>query len=109
MKEWTNDDLSNYVSFFTENQREYVLKEIFESELLQKFLNTTEGRLVLNNVVDSIRDYTMQIVALSVEGFDKNKEKIKQASLQINLAYKFMYQIAGTVTKGEEHSKKMKK
>lgn len=109
MKEWTNTELSNYISFFAENQREYVLKEILESELLQKFLNTTEGRLILNNVVDSIRDNTMQIVALSVEGFKKNTDKIEQASLQINLAYKFMYQIASTATKGEEHTKKMKK
>ena len=106
---WNSEELSNYVSHFADQQREYVLKEIFESELLQKYLGTTEGRLILNNVVDSIRDYTMQIVSLSAGDFEKNADKIKQAALQINMAYKFMYQIAGTVQKGEEHSKNIKK
>ena len=107
--EWNNQDLSDYVSHFAGNQREYVLKEILESELLQKFLGTTEGRLILNNVVDSIRDNTMQIVGLSAEGFDKNADRIRQAALEINMAKKFMYRIAGTVQEGEKHIEHIKK
>ena len=109
MKEWTAEDLSNYISFFNENQREYVLKEIFESDLLKEYLNTVQGRLVLGKVVDSIRDYTMKIVSLSVGGFKKNAAEIEQAALQIDTAYKFMYSIASMVTKGEKHSKAIKK
>jgi len=107
--DWTNADLANYISFFPDVQRENVLKEILESRLLQDFLATTEGRLILGNVVDMIRNTTMRIVRISVDGFEKNVDEIKQCALQINIAYNFMYNIADMATKGEKHTEAIKK
>lgn len=107
-RNWSNNDLSDYISNFSDVQRESVLKEILEAELLAKFISKTEGRLLLNSVVDQIRDLTMSIVSLSVDGFDENSDKIKQAALQINVAYDFMYKIANMVTTGDQHIKNIK-
>jgi hypothetical protein len=105
-KEWSNEELTNYVTNFSDEQRESVLKQILETELLQKFINTPDGRLILNSVVERIRDYTMLIVSLSVSG--KPIEDIKEAALKINIAYDFMYSIAGMISKGDDHKKNMK-
>jgi hypothetical protein len=107
MKEWTNQDLIEYVSKFKDVQREYVLKQILENDLLAKFLGTTEGRLILGNVVDAITSDTMLMVRLCVEG-DK-KGEISQAALRISTAYNFMYSIAKMAGDGQEHVEKMKK
>ena len=107
--EGTPQELSDYITRFSEIERESVLKAILESELLQKFLSTTDGRLVLGGMVDLIRDKTMNIVNLSASGFSGNEDEIEQAALEINIAFKFMHQIAGMVVKGDEHTKKMKK
>jgi hypothetical protein len=106
-REWTNDDLGNYITHFSESQRENVLKQILESELLQQFLGTTEGRLILNSVVDKIRDNTMKIVSLSIS--NKNTQELIDAAYQIHMAYDFMYAIAGMATAGETHKESIKK
>jgi hypothetical protein len=106
---WNNQELSDYISLFPDVQRESVLKEILESKLLQDFLATTEGRLILGNVVDMIRDHTMQVVRASIDGFDKHVDEIRNSALQINIAYNFMYKIASMATKGEEHEKVIRK
>jgi len=106
--QWSNEDLSNYITKFSDEQRESVLKQIVESELIQKFLDTTEGRLVLDGTVDLIRDCTMKIVSLSLNGFEKNLAEIKQSALQIDVAHKFMHRIASTVMSGEAHAEEIK-
>jgi hypothetical protein len=110
-KEWTNEDLSNYITHFSENQREYVLKQILESELLQQFLGTTEGRLILNSVVDKIRDNTMKIVSLATKDCecpDTIVDLIRAEAIEMNVAYDFMYAIADMATKGEKHKESIK-
>jgi len=108
-REWTNEDLSNYIQFFPEGQRENVLNEIIESRLMQEYLGTTEGRIILGTVVDQIRDLTMQIVRDANDGFDKHRDDIRQAALMINLNYRFMYKIADIATKGTVHADAMKR
>lgn len=110
-KDWNNEQLVEYVSLFKDNQREYVLKQILEAELLEKFLGTTEGRLILGNVVDSITADTVQIISLSIgnDSVSVKKDNIFAAAQRINVAYNFMYNLAAMVTKGKEHTESMKK
>ena len=108
MKEWTNQELIDYVSRFKDVQREYVLKQLLESDLLGKFLGTTEGRLILGNVVDSIAADTMEIVRLASDGTTQTMDGIILASRKINAAYNFMYSIAKMAEHGKVHVEKMK-
>jgi len=108
-RRWTTEEISNYISKFTEVERDNVIRELMGAKILSNYLNMPEGKLILNSVIDSIRDYTMKIIRLSVDGFDKNKEEIKQAALQVNVAYDFIYGIATILTRGEEHEESMKR
>lgn len=106
-KQWTNEDLITYVSLFRDKERENVLKQILECDLLEKFLGTTEGRLILGYVVDEITANTMNIVRLAAENPTENIIKINAMALQINLLYNFIYKIAGMAVKGESHKKEI--
>lgn len=110
-KEWNNEQLVEYVSLFRDNQREYVLKQILESELLEKFLGTTEGRLILGNVVDSITADTIKIITLSIGDASETtkKDNIYAAAQRIKVAYNFMYNLAAMAVKGKEHTEIIKK
>ena len=101
-RKWSYDQLSEYVQFFDESQKEAVLKAVTEHEILQRYFDTTNGRLILDNVVDQIRDYTMKIVSLSVEDANKNHDAIVQAALNIRVAYNFMFKIASLAAQGEK-------
>lgn len=107
-KEWNRQDLMEYVQFFDERQKEAVLKKILEHDLLGSFLATSQGRLILDNVIDQIRDYTMRIVSLSVDGTEKNKDAIFDAALNIRVAYNFMYKIAAIADDGEKIEEQLK-
>jgi hypothetical protein len=108
-REWSNQDLVDYISRFKDVQREYVLKQLLESDILAKFLGTTEGRLILNSVVDSITADTMLIVRLATDGQLQETNEIINAARQINTAYNFMYSIAKMAEDGQIHTDKMKK
>jgi len=109
--EFTNQDLENYIQFFPDTQRENVLKEILESRIIQEYLATTEGRLLLGSVIDEIRDCTMQIVSAGISGkaSDEAADTMKQYSLRINAGYNLMYRLATLAGKGEVHVKEMKR
>ena len=110
IKRWSTQELSDYIRLFdTAEARENVVKELMAAKILNDFLGTTHGRLLLNSTIDGIRSNMMKIVRLSIEGIDPNREKITQAALQINVAYDFMHGIATTLTRGEEHETKMRK
>ena len=106
-KQWTNEDLITYISLFRDKERENVLKQILECDLLEKFLGTTGGRLILGYVVDEITANTMNIVRLAAENPTENVTKIGAAALQISILYDFMYKIADMAIKGESHKKEI--
>lgn len=108
-REWTNEDLNNYLQIFKEEEREAVLKVILESKLMQEFLSTTNGRLVLGGLINMLRESVMRITSLSLDGFDKNLDLIKQTALQINVVYSTMHNIANIATTGENHLENVKK
>jgi hypothetical protein len=107
-KRWTTEEISNYISGFPGEQKDSVIRELVGAKLIRQFLDTPEGKLLLDSTVDSIRDNTMKIVSLSVSGFDKSIDEIRQAALQINVAYDFMYGVATQLNRGEDHEKRMK-
>lgn len=108
-REWTNQELGEYVSRFTDMQRENVLKQLLEQDILARFLATSEGRLVVNSVVDGITRDTMEIVRLSVSDDEMTLSKMERVAQRIHTAYTFMYGIAKLAVDGEEHIAKIRK
>lgn len=101
----TGRDVWGYVNTFKENQRDNVLRKILEVDILEKFLATTDGRLLLNSVVDRITDETMRIVSLAVAG--GATAEIEHAALKINLAYDFMKNLATIAAEGGKHKENL--
>jgi hypothetical protein len=109
-KLWSNEDLINYVSLFKDQQREYVLKQILESDILARFMDTSEGRLILGTVVDDITANTMNIIsAATSDKPDKSVPEITNYAREINVAYRFMHRLAEIATKGDAHAEGIKK
>jgi hypothetical protein len=109
MREWTNDDLKSYVTLFSDQVRDTVLKDILEADILSRFLSTSDGRLVLNSVVDDITGGILAILNFSKEGFDKNLETIRQMSMKIGVSYDLMKRLATIALKGDSHVAQMTK
>lgn len=95
--------MNEYVKRYSEEAKASVYKALIENDTLNECLSTVQGRLVLDSVVDAIRSHMGSIIRMSVEGFDKNEEAIKQAALQISVAYDFAKHIADKLNTGEEH------
>lgn len=108
-REWTNQELGEYVSRFTDIQRDNVLKQLLEQDILARFLATSEGRLVLNSVVDGIARDTMEIVRLSISGDDMSLCKMEKVAQRIHAAFSFMHGIATIAITGEDHVAKIRK
>lgn len=107
-REWNNLDLQEYITNFKDVDRDSVLKQIVESELLARYLGTTEGRLILNNVVDSIAQCVQKIVALANDTKDRTEE-IVTLSRTIAMKREFMYQLATLATTGQVHVEEIKR
>jgi hypothetical protein len=101
-KLFTNDDLINYVSLFKDQQREYVLKQILESDILARFMDTSEGRLLLGTVVDDIASNMAGIVDAATK--EESLDLIADYARKINVAYRFMHRLAAIAVGGKTHA-----
>jgi len=108
-KVWTNQDLKNYISKYSSEQREYVLNTILEADLLRSFMNTTGGRLIVNSCVDSINTHVTNILNLCLQPPEKVREEIMRNALIINVTYDFIRRMAVIAEKAEEHEQAMAK
>lgn len=108
-REWTTQDLQQYVSTFGNEYKEAVVKVILESDILEQWLSTTEGRLVVNNQVDSIASLLGKIIGFCKDGIEKHKDEVNLSALKINLSFEFLYGIASMTVGGEQHKAAMKK
>lgn len=88
-------------------QKETVLTEIIKAGALEKYLATPEGRLMCDGVIDEIRDCTMSIVNLAVNGGDDSIQQMSIAALKIRTCYNFMLRLANIAAKGIEHDNRM--
>jgi len=106
---WDKFQLQDYVNNFSEQQRDNVLKQIVESELLEQVLVTTQGKVLLNSIVDDITNNVGLIVATSVSA-DKDKvPRIENAARHIALLYRIMERWATMFAKGDDHKEQIKK
>lgn len=108
-QEFTGQDILNYISRFNGDEREKIMKKIFEDDLLQKFLSTSEGRLLIGQVVDEITTKIFSLIDLASAGFEKNIDAIRQVCLEIKIARSFMYRLAGIVDTGNAVESEVKK
>jgi len=111
-KEFSSYDLEEYVyKFANEIERENVLKQILESDILAQVFETTEEKIVLNSCVDMIKDRTMAIVRLCIS--DKPDaikiEDVTNMAMTINVTYNIMKNWATILSKVIEHKDNIKK
>jgi len=109
MTEEQRFDIKEYITRFPESLQEIAMKEIFVGELLKKVFQTSEGKAILSGAVDLITAKVGQILALADKGFDKNKEDIKQACLEVKIARQQMTMWAEALTKREIHEEQARK
>ena len=93
--------------FTTEFQRDVVVTELKKAEILEEFLEGPEGKIVLDFVLDSVRNNMSKIVNLSAAGFDENISAIKQAAFKIKIAHEFMYSLVVILDRGQKHEELM--
>ena len=108
-KTWTGKEIREYASQYNDNEKLAVVDDLLKDEILARFLNTSEHRVIIDSVVDEIALNIRLIIDLAIDGFDKNIEKIRQASFRISIARKFMFSIATIADRGKEHQKKREK
>ena len=109
-KRWNLERLTEYLNsggFRTPFEKENVLKELRISEILKVYLDTLEGAVILDSVVEAIADNLRKIVQLSNEGFDGHLEEIRQAAWQIGIAHKFMLGIVTALARGKMHEERL--
>jgi hypothetical protein len=102
----THEELENYINTFQEHQREAVLKEILDSEILEKAFSTSEGKAVLSSAVDLITSDVIQIVRECVK--PESEKDVKRYGNEINTVYKLMSEWAKILIRGSEHRNKIK-
>jgi hypothetical protein len=101
-KQLTGQDLINYISRFREGTRDDVLKQVLADRLLAEFLSSSQGRLIVDHVINSINSNVMKIVQLATSD-SRNIKDIEQAALDIKIAKEFMTGIANIAQNGEKH------
>ena len=111
-KDFSSHDLEDYVSKFNDEvQRENVLKQILEADILEKVFETTEGKVVLNSCVDMIRDNTMKIVSVCINDkpIEDKWEAVELMSMEIKVIEIMMRKWATMLMKGKAHKGSIKK
>ncbi len=109
-RKWDLERLNEYINsggFKTTDEKDAVLRELKVSEILNEYLGTIQGMIIMDSVVDSVRENMMKIVSLSISGSKENEDAIKQASLQIGIARDFMFGILTALERGMAHEKAM--
>lgn len=88
--------------------KEAVQIELQSGKILGSYLDSPEGRLVIDSVIDGIRLNMRKIISLSVDGFDKNLTEIRHSSLQISEAHDFLCGLRTILDRADEHAKGIK-
>jgi len=108
---WTAARFLKYVNaggFANESDKMDVFNEVRTAEILQTFLDTVEGKIICNSVINAMTLQVRNIIRLSIEGFDQNREAIKQAALQIDIAHKFLMGLVDYLATGKSHEERSK-
>ena len=108
-REWDKFQLQDYVNNFSEHQRDNVLKQIIESELLEQVLLTSHGKVLLNSIVDDITNGVGNLVAISLSADKDKSDKIENIARNIAVSYKAMEKWATMLAQGDSHKKEIKK
>jgi hypothetical protein len=107
---WNVDLINRYVNsggFTAQFEIDTVLKELRTKQIIEGVLDTTIGKVMMSSIVDGIAKDMGAIIGLSIDGFDKNMDEIRQKSLQIGVSCDFLINLRTLLSRGEEHEKKM--
>jgi len=107
---WNVDLINKYVNsggFTAQFEIDTVLKELRTKQIVEGVLDTTIGKVMMSSIVDGIAKDMGAIISMSIGGFDKNMNEIRQKSLQIGVSCDFLINLRTLLSRGEEHEKKM--
>jgi len=107
---WNVDLINKYVNsggFTAQFEIDTVLKELRTKQIIEGVLDTTIGKVMMSSIIDGIATDMGAIIGLSIDGFDKNMDEIRQKSLQIGVSCDFLINLRTLLSRGEEHEKKM--
>jgi len=99
----------DYASSFGLEARETILKEIADNNILEEFFETTQGKVIANNVINSIALNVVKIIGICRDETPAVAvEKLHQPATEINLAYKIIVDWANILVTGKKHKDKIK-
>ncbi|HHT9146687.1 MAG TPA: hypothetical protein ACFYD4_13610 [Candidatus Wunengus sp. YC61] len=106
---WTIEQFSQYThnNRFSEETREVIWEALKTTALLRSFLEDPAGGVVLDSIVETIRENIMKIINLSVEDTTKNIDAITQAGLNIKFSRNFMIDFVNKFDRGRQHEEAM--
>ena len=107
---WTGVDLNIYINRIREDEREHVLEQLLNKRRLRQYLDTPDGKLILNDAVNIIRGELSEIYELIVKAKNPraNIDKIVEASDRYRAVLDIMYRWTDMILKGEHHEKQLK-
>jgi hypothetical protein len=104
---WINRDLVEYVSKYPENQRNYVLESILKADVLNRFIQTPQGRLMLNSIVASISDNIANMLVICTKS--DNADDLRLLAMKVKVAYEFMHKLAVIAEDGIKYEEDLNK
>ena len=105
----SHNELMDYLSNFKDNQRESVYKAILDSNILESAFDTPEGKVILNNPIETITENVIKIVMACTDSKKTEaSQRVYPMALEINLAHKTLAKWAKILHEGTKHKKSIK-
>lgn len=108
---YTPQDMLGYVQEFHISMRDEIIDTILADDVLKKFFNTPEGRLILGANINEIKDHAARVIEMLISGSYKD-DVIREAAVKMHGSYLVIHRIASIALKADEHItgiKEMKK
>jgi len=105
---FSHKDVERYVQYFNQETKDTVLRELLEVDCLKSAFESTEGKAVLNGLVDEIGDNVIKIIR-ECQKENGEYDDLYEYGKNINIAYRMLYRYALILQKGEAHIDIMEK
>lgn len=112
MANWDLETLNKYINssgFTKDYQVDAVLKSLKSKQIIDGFLDTAAGSLLISSTVDGITQNMMSIISNCVSGSNDHWCEIEKAAMQINAAHEFLFFIKKILEEGKTIEKNLDK
>jgi hypothetical protein len=101
--------LEEYINTFYEGEaRDAVVTQVMKSRVVKQAMDTPQGKALLNNVIDRIRDKLMSIVGSCAEkSKEKQTESVRNDAAEIHIMFNLIKDWAQIIVDGEKHEEQI--